>query len=163
MSRAIIRTGRAMFVVLAALLIVHPASADDRRGRDDRDDRREHGDRRDDRRGDRDHRSHPGHFDDHRRVVVREYYVKEYQHARRCPPGFVRHERECKPPQHARQWERGRPLPREVVYYSVPPKLVVELGAPPAGHKYVRVASDILLIAIGTGLVVDAIHDLGRQ
>jgi Ni/Co efflux regulator RcnB len=33
---------------------------------------------------------------------------------------------------------------------------------PPEGHKFVRVASDILLIAIGTSLVVDAIEDLGR-
>jgi Ni/Co efflux regulator RcnB len=36
------------------------------------------------------------------------------------------------------------------------------LGTPPAGHKFVRVASDILLIAVGTSLVVDAIEDLGR-
>ena len=35
-------------------------------------------------------------------------------------------------------------------------------AVPPSGHKYVRVAADILLIAIGTGLVVDAIEDLCR-
>jgi len=39
--------------------------------------------------------------------------------------------------------------------------LVVQLGIPPAGHRYVRVAADILLIAVGTGLVIDAIEDLG--
>jgi Ni/Co efflux regulator RcnB len=33
---------------------------------------------------------------------------------------------------------------------------------PPSGYRYVRVASDILLIAAGTGMVVDAIQDLGR-
>jgi Ni/Co efflux regulator RcnB len=38
----------------------------------------------------------------------------------------------------------------------------VKLGVPPAGHKYVRVAADILMIAVGTGLVVSAIEDLGR-
>jgi len=32
----------------------------------------------------------------------------------------------------------------------------------PAGHKYVRVAADILLIAVGTSMVVDAMTDLGR-
>jgi Ni/Co efflux regulator RcnB len=37
----------------------------------------------------------------------------------------------------------------------------VQIGPPPAGHRYVRVAGDILLIAIGTGMVVDAIQDLG--
>ena len=29
-------------------------------------------------------------------------------------------------------------------------------------YRYVRVASDMLLIAIGTGMVVDAIRDIGR-
>ena len=35
-------------------------------------------------------------------------------------------------------------------------------GRAPAGHKYVRVAGDILLIAIGSSMIVDAIQDLGR-
>jgi Ni/Co efflux regulator RcnB len=48
------------------------------------------------------------------------------------------------------------------VFYELPPKLAFEVGPPPAGHRYVRVAGDILLIAVGTGLVVDAINDLGR-
>jgi Ni/Co efflux regulator RcnB len=34
------------------------------------------------------------------------------------------------------------------------------LGAPPAGHKYIRVAADILLIAVGTRMVIDAIEVL---
>ena len=36
-------------------------------------------------------------------------------------------------------------------------------GLPPAGHRYVRVANDILLIAAGTGMVIDAIEDLGKM
>ena len=56
----------------------------------------------------------------------------------------------------------GRPLPKGVVYYDVPPQVVVSLGPPPTGHRYVRVAADILMIAVGTGMVVDAIQDLGR-
>ena len=149
MRNAGIWTRRAVFLALAAVLVPNPAFADRKRDREER---------RDDRREDR---ARISHFDDHRRLVVREYYVKEY-HGRRCPPGFARHGRDCGPPQYARQWQRGRPLPRQVVYHAVPPQLVVELGAPPPGHKYVRVASDILLIAIGTGMVVDAINDLGR-
>ena len=35
-------------------------------------------------------------------------------------------------------------------------------GCMPPGHKYVRVASDILLIAVGTAMVVEAIDDLAR-
>jgi Ni/Co efflux regulator RcnB len=66
------------------------------------------------------------------------------------------------PPGQAKKWKRGQPLPHDVTYYSVPQALVVTIGPPPPGHRYVRVATDILLIAIGTGLVVDAIQDLGR-
>lgn len=144
--------GGASVVALAALLSVNPAYADNRHERDLRKDNR-HVERRE--------RSQVQHFDDHRRTVVREYYVKEY-HGRRCPPGFVRQGRDCGPSRYERKWARGRPLPRDVIYHTVPPQLVVELGAPPPGHRYVRVASDILLIAIGTGLVVDAITDLGH-
>ena len=57
----------------------------------------------------------------------------------------------------------GRPLPRDVIFYDVPQALVIQLDRPSAGYRYVRVATDILLIAIGTGMVVDAIQDIGRQ
>ena len=67
----------------------------------------------------------------------------------------------CLPPGQAKKYAIGQPLPRDIVYYPVPAAVVVQLGAPPAGHKYVRVATDILLIAIGTSMVVDAIQDLG--
>jgi Ni/Co efflux regulator RcnB len=67
------------------------------------------------------------------------------------------------PPGQAKKWRVGHPLPRDIVFYDLPPTLVVELGPPPAGHRFVRVAADILLIAIGTGMVIDAIEDLGRM
>jgi Ni/Co efflux regulator RcnB len=51
-------------------------------------------------------------------------------------------------------------LPRAVVYYDVPAPLLLELPPPPHGHRYVRVAGDILLITIGTGMVIDAIQDI---
>jgi len=56
----------------------------------------------------------------------------------------------------------GRPLPRDVQYYPLPRDLMGRLPPPPAGHEYVRVAGDILMIAIGTSMVVDAIQDIGR-
>jgi len=64
------------------------------------------------------------------------------------------------PPGQAKKWQVGRPLPHDVVYYDLPSDIVVQLGTPPAGHRFVRVASDILLMAVGTGMVVDAIQDL---
>ena len=114
------------------------------------------GDRRDDRRDVR----VSVHFDDHQRTVVREYYQDSFRHGN-CPPGLAKKHNGCMPPGQARKWQLGRPLPRDVVYYDLPPRVVVSLGVPPAGHKYVRVAGDILMIAIGTGIVVDAIDDLG--
>ncbi|WP_018507947.1 hypothetical protein [Thiobacillus thioparus] len=100
------------------------------------------------------------HFGDRQREVVREYYQDSFRHGN-CPPGLAKKHNGCMPPGQARKWQLGRPLPRDVVYYDLPPRVVVSLGVPPAGHKYVRVAGDILMIAIGTSIVVDAIDDLG--
>lgn len=101
------------------------------------------------------------HFDDRHRVAVREFYEREYG-GKRCPPGLAKKHNGCLPPGQARKWQLGQPLPREVMYYEVPQPLVIQIGIPPSGYRYVRVASDILMIAIGTGMVVDAIKDLGR-
>ncbi|OOG44186.1 RcnB family protein [Polaromonas sp. A23] len=103
-----------------------------------------------------------GYFGDQQRVVVREYYGKQYS-AGRCPPGLAKKNNGCMPPGQAKKWAIGQPLPRDVVFYPVPHAVVVQLGAPPSGHKYVRVAGDILLIAIGSSMIVDAIQDLGRM
>lgn len=103
-----------------------------------------------------------GHFRDDQRTVVRNYYSAQYS-AGRCPPGLAKKNNGCMPPGQARKWAVGQPLPRGVVTYSLPSAVTSQLGAPPVGQHYVRVASDILLIAIGTGLVVDAIQDLGRM
>jgi Ni/Co efflux regulator RcnB len=39
---------------------------------------------------------------------------------------------------------------------------MIQLGRPPSGYCYVRVAADILLIAVGSSMVVDAIEDADR-
>ena len=100
-----------------------------------------------------------GYFGDTQRTAVRTYYGEQYKGGR-CPPGLAKKNNGCMPPGQARKWAVGRALPRDVVYYSVPQSVIIQLGAPPAAHKYVRVAADILLIAIGTSLVVDAIQDI---
>jgi Ni/Co efflux regulator RcnB len=111
------------------------------------------------------HEGTPGnkssHFDDRQRAEVREYYDGEYRGSR-CPPGLAKKKNGCMPPGQAKKWKLGQPLPRDVTYYPVPQALVVQIGPPPSGHRYVRVAGDILLIAVGTAMVVDAIQDLGR-
>ncbi len=103
-----------------------------------------------------------GYFVDQQRVVIQNYYGNQYK-AGRCPPGLAKKNNGCLPPGQAKKYAIGQPLPRDVIYYPVPPSVVVQLGTPPAGHRYVRVATDILLIAVGTSMVVDAIQDLARQ
>jgi Ni/Co efflux regulator RcnB len=40
---------------------------------------------------------------------------------------------------------------------------MMKLTLPPPGYRYVRVANDILMIAAGSGLVIDALQDLGSM
>jgi Ni/Co efflux regulator RcnB len=101
------------------------------------------------------------HFDDDKRAEVRSYYEDEARGGH-CPPGLAKKHNGCMPPGQAKKWRVGRPLPQDVVTYAVPRALVVKIGVPPAGYKYVRVAADILLIAVGSRIVADAITDLGR-
>jgi len=102
-----------------------------------------------------------GYFVDSQRAVVRNYYQPRIQSGS-CPPGLAKKNNGCMPPGLAKKWRVGRPLPGDVTYYSIPNSVSIQLGVPPSGHKFVRVAADILLIAVGTGMVVDAIEDLGR-
>ena len=101
------------------------------------------------------------HFDEDKRSHIRGYYEEEFRGGH-CPPGLAKKRNGCMPPGQAKKWRVGRPLPQDVMIHDVPPALVVKIGVPPAGYRYVRVAADILLIAVGTRMVADAITDLGR-
>ena len=109
---------------------------------------------------------HPGgpavtiHFGDSDRYIINDYYGGEFSRGH-CPPGLARKHNGCMPPGQARQWHRGHPLPREVVYYPLPYDLVERLPPPPPRHRYVRVGGDVLLLS-GSSVVVDAIIDIGH-
>jgi Ni/Co efflux regulator RcnB len=108
------------------------------------------------------HDHHSGdrkYFSEDHREQVRHYFAEEFRQGR-CPPGLAKKRNGCRPPGLAKQWSRDRPLSNDVVYYELPPRVVISLGPPPPGSKYVRVANDILLIAIGSKMVIDAITDL---
>lgn len=109
------------------------------------------------RRGDRHHR----YFAGRDRSRIDRYYADQYRHGR-CPPGLVKMGNRCVPRGQAKKWVRHRPLPRDVIFHDLPQEVLVQLGPPPPRHRFVRVAQDILLIAVGTGMVVDAIEDIGR-
>lgn len=99
-------------------------------------------------------------FADRHHQAVRDFYGQAPRGGK-CPPGLAKKHNGCLPPGQAKKWTVGQPLPRDVVWYEVPRSLNRSLGLPPPGYKYVRVAGDILLIAVGTQMVVDAIKDLG--
>ncbi|MFN0161734.1 MAG: hypothetical protein ACKVQQ_10930 [Burkholderiales bacterium] len=154
----------ALALVVGGILAAGPALADKpawagggKGGREDRNDRREEprSDRGAPARVNRDH------FEDRHRVLVRDYYGEQFRGGR-CPPGLAKKHNGCMPPGQAKKWQIGHRLPSDVVYYKVPRPLVVQIGPPPSGYRYIRVATDILMIAIGTGMIVDAIQDLGR-
>ncbi len=105
----------------------------------------------------------PGsYFNDGQRRHVHQWYGDQYRTGH-CPPGLAKKNNGCMPPGQAKKWRVGHALPSGVVYYPVPQPVLVQLGTPPAGYRYVRVANDILLLAIGSRMVVDAITDLGRM
>jgi Ni/Co efflux regulator RcnB len=100
-------------------------------------------------------------FREEQRLAVSRYYAG-VQAKGHCPPGLAKKNNGCMPPGQAKKWLIGQPLPATLVQYQVPSAVIAQIGVAPAGYKYVRVANDILLIALGTMMVVDAIEDLMR-
>ena len=100
-------------------------------------------------------------FEDSHRAAIREQYGK-HDRSGRCPPGLAKKHNGCMPPGQDRAWTVGQALPRDAKRYPLEPSVQVQLGRPPAGYEFVRVASDILLIAVGTSIVMDAVQNLGR-
>ena len=176
MKRIVLKTNCALALVVAGILAVGQAIADKPSwaggGKGEKSEHREKSENKQSRQRDGDGRSRRDsarstvkmreYFDDRHRTFAHEYYSEQFRGGR-CPPGLAKKHNGCVPPGQAKKWTVGRPLPRDVIYYVVPPALVVQFGQPPSGHRYVRVASDILLIALGTGMVIDAIQDLGRM
>ena len=100
-----------------------------------------------------------GYFTSDRSSVIRSFYQNSSR-PNGCPPGLAKKNNGCQPPGQAKQWRVGSPLPPDLVYYDVPGALLHELGRTPEGQKIVRVGTDLLLISVGTGMVLDAIEDL---
>jgi Ni/Co efflux regulator RcnB len=95
------------------------------------------------------------------RRIVSEYYGTQARKGK-CPPGLAKKNNGCQPPGQAKKWHKGQPLAQDIKYYELPRELRVRLPAPPPNHRYVQVAGDILLIAVGTSMVVDALEDILR-
>ena len=156
------RVSRALVALMAAAMVAGPVLADPPPwaggGKGKGDDRGYKGERDNDRDRDDRREERPGrHFGDRHQTIVRGYYDEEF-HGGKCPPGLAKKHNGCMPPGQAKKWAVGAPLPRDEVRYELPPALVVQLGVPPAGYRYVRVASDVLMIAAGTNVVARRTH-----
>jgi Ni/Co efflux regulator RcnB len=150
------QTNLVLLVLMAGMLALAPAIAD---GKGEKDEQKGKHEKQKGEKGSTVRRGE--YFGDQHRVIVHDYYREQFRTGR-CPPGLAKKHNGCMPPGQAKKWTIGRPLPRDVIFYDVPQELVVQIGSPPAGYRYVRVATDLLLIAVATGTVIDAIRDLGR-
>lgn len=100
-------------------------------------------------------------FNPDQRVVYREYWGQRY--GKKCPPGLAKKNNGCLPPGLAKKrYQVGHPLPHEIVIAPVPPELQVRIGVPPAGYLYGIIDGDLVKLAAGTLLVVDALDGLSQ-
>jgi len=99
-------------------------------------------------------------FGSNDREAARAYFSQKYGRGN-CPPGLAKKNNGCLPPGQAKKRYRvGERLSPDVVYVEAPSELVVRLQPISSGHRYVIVDGDLVKLAIGTLLVVDAIDGL---
>ena len=101
-------------------------------------------------------------FVDTQREAARSYFAK--QHGRgNCPPGLAKKNNGCLPPGQAKKrYIIGQPLPHGIVVAQLPVELSIKIGPAPAGYRYGILDGDLVKLAVGTLLVVDAIEGLVR-
>lgn len=100
----------------------------------------------------------PVKFDAGTRASINRYYAGYYKTAKSCPRGYKFRQNVCRPTGWTKQrYTIGKPLPRSVVMRPIPTNLYRQLPPAPSGHAYRFVDGDLLLIAAGKNIVVDAI------
>jgi hypothetical protein len=96
------------------------------------------------------------------RDAARSYFVKEHGRGN-CPPGLAKKHNGCLPPGQAKKrYVVGHSLPQGLVVEEVPVELSVRIGPAPPGYRYGILDGDLLKLAVGTTLVVDAIEGMVR-
>jgi hypothetical protein len=90
------------------------------------------------------------------RAVLVRYYRADYFN-RTCPPDLTPTRRGCevKP-----LWTVGEPLDPLATYELLPERLQAELGPPPDGYRYIRVADHVLLMVVATRIISADLLDL---
>ncbi|MDP1664710.1 MAG: hypothetical protein Q8L79_06230 [Methylobacter sp.] len=169
MQQFTLKMSYTLVLAVAVILTTGPALADkpsrnnhDKAGKHEQREKQNHDRDRDDRAyHSKDADNQRRYFDDRHQTIVHDYYNEQFRTGR-CPPGLLKKHNGCMPPGQAKQWQIGRPLPRNVIYYDLPPNILAQLGQPQPGYRYARVGADVLLLRIGTGLVVDALLGMNR-
>jgi Ni/Co efflux regulator RcnB len=67
------------------------------------------------------------------------------------------------PPGIQRRLDRGGTLPPGLARKALPPGLAGQLPAPPNGYIRQVVGSDVVLVAIATGVIMDIIRGIARE
>jgi hypothetical protein len=107
-----------------------------------------------------DDHDHSPRFSYQDRDYWRDYWHQEYQHGK-CPPGLAKKHNGCMPPGQAKKrYQVGHPLPSGVVLVPVPAVLLPRLPVLSPGYRYGMIDGDLVKLAVGTLLVVDAIQGL---
>jgi Ni/Co efflux regulator RcnB len=75
-----------------------------------------------------------------------------------CPPGLAKKDNGCLPPGQAKKLAVGHPIPAGAVY-TIPPRVLSTLPAPPVGYRYAIVGNQVVLVSSGD-IVVDIIRSL---
>jgi hypothetical protein len=101
-------------------------------------------------------------FSDSQRKAARLYFVEEHGRGH-CPPGLAKKQNGCLPPGQAKKrYVVGHSLPHGIVVEQLPVELSVRIGPAPPGYRYGILDGDLVKLAVGTMLVVDAIEGLVR-
>ena len=94
------------------------------------------------------------------RQAAQAYFVEKHGRGG-CPPGLAKKGNGCLPPGQAKKrYVVGQVLSSSVPMQPPPADLQIRIGAPPAGYTYVVVDGDVVKLAVGTMLVVDAIEGM---
>jgi len=94
------------------------------------------------------------------RDSVQVYFVEKHGRGH-CPPGLAKKNNGCLPPGQAKKrYAVGHSLPPGVEIHEVPQEISIRVGLPPTGYRYGMVDGDLVKLAVGTQLIVDAIDGL---
>ena len=104
--------------------------------------------------------SRPRGFTSRQREIVHAYFAETHRPPG-CPPGLAKKRNGCLPPGQAKKrYMVGRPLQAGVAVLPLPRELAIRIGMPAPGYRYGVVDGDVVKVAVGTLLIVDAIVGL---